>query len=169
MLAGLTGGTTPACALSPFGRRFFEPAPTLTRMLIDYEGEAPVAGLATPAALIISRPVSTVFTAWQWDIPGGAQAPPALLLLPPLINGVEVFTPNAIALGGPLIFAGVGLPGHSIRVSPINFTVPAGIVANSMMVQVICWFPGLPQPGGLTCTGADTTEMVGSAGMWLPL
>jgi len=120
-------------------------------------------------ALIVSRPSSLVFTAWQWDIPGVGGTPPAVLLMaPPVINGVEVFLPQAVLTGGPIIFAGVGMPGHSIRVL-INFVVALPLPAPAMTVQVICWFPGNPQPGGLTCTGSDTTEMVGSAGMWLPL
>ncbi|MBL9077618.1 MAG: hypothetical protein JNL08_08950 [Planctomycetes bacterium] len=167
--AGLTGGTTPACALSQFGRQIGDSAPILSRMLLDYEGDAPAANIVTNGALVVSRPTSVVFTAWQWDIPGAAGTPaPGLVLLPPFMNGVEVFAPNAFVVG-PLLFAGVGLPGHSIRV-PVNFVVPPPLPAPAMTVQIFCWFPTSPPlPGGLTCGPNETTETTASAAIWLPL
>ncbi|MBX3464068.1 MAG: hypothetical protein KF830_12920 [Planctomycetes bacterium] len=170
--AGLTGGTTPACALSPFGRRIGDPAPVLARMLLDYEGDQPMAVTSGPpvdGAILISRPSSLVFTAWQFEVPGaGSSGAPGLVLSPPLINGVEVFTPDAF-VNGTVFFASVGLPGHAVRV-PVNFVFPSlPAPAPAMTVQVFCWFPNNPQPGGLTCTGSDTTEVTASAAMWLPL
>ncbi|MBL8728970.1 MAG: hypothetical protein JNM25_11105 [Planctomycetes bacterium] len=165
--AGFTGGTTPACALSPFGRRIGDPAPVLSRILLDYEGDAPQANTVTNGALLISRPSDNVFTAWQWDVPPVAGAfVPALMAIPPLVNGVELFVPQAI-VSGAWAFAGVGLPGHSIRV-PVNFIMGLPLIGQAMTVQVLCWSP-VARPGGLTCTGADVTEIVGSAAMWLPL
>jgi hypothetical protein len=163
--AGFTGGTTPACALSPFGRRIGDPPPLLARILVDYEGPAPQAGVAG-GFLIASRPSNFVFTAWQWDIPGAVSTAPALLLLPPLINGVEYFVPDSIA-NGAIFLAGFALPGQSTRVL-VNFAVPVPLPGQTMTVQVLSWAP-FAQPGGLTCTGSDTTETVGSVAMWLPL
>ncbi|MFY9345854.1 MAG: hypothetical protein WAT39_25405 [Planctomycetota bacterium] len=54
--APLTGGTTPFCALSPFGIQIGLPAPALPRMLIDFEG-ALTPG-TTDAAILVSRPSS---------------------------------------------------------------------------------------------------------------
>lgn len=169
--AGMTGGTTPACALSPFGRRILDPVPVLSRMLLDYEGDAPAANVVTNGSLIISRPTSVVFTAWQWDIPGAGvvPTPPFLILAPPFANGIETFVPNNVLFGGPLLFAGVGLPGQPIRV-PVDFMIGAlPAPADAMTVQVLCWFPSVPMPGGLTCGPGDTTELTASVGMWLPL
>lgn len=54
-IPGFSGGTTPACGLSPFGFRVGEARPPLQRMLIDYEGAAPDLGV-TDAAIVVSRP-----------------------------------------------------------------------------------------------------------------
>lgn len=54
--APFTGGTTPFCALSPFGYQIGMPAPALPRMLIDFEGA--LAAGTTDAAILVSRPSS---------------------------------------------------------------------------------------------------------------
>lgn len=84
----------------------------------------------------------------------------------PLLRCLELFVPAAI-FSGAFGYAGAGSPGHSIRV-PVNFNFPGGAPGQAMTVQVICWSP-VPMPGGLTCGPTDTTDVVGSAGMWLPL
>jgi hypothetical protein len=175
LLAGMSGGTTPLCALSSFGRLLGNPVPTLSRILLDYEGDVPMAGVLN-GAILVSRPsnltLAAGLTAWQWDLPGAMGTPtPGVVLLPPLINGVEVFATQAF-VSGPLVYAGVMFPGHSLRV-PVNFAVPLPLPAQAMTVQVFCLFPGNPQPGGLTCDltlmPPDTTEMTASGAMWLPL
>jgi len=54
-IAGYTGGTTPDCALRPFGLRIGEAAPPVQRMLIDYQGDEPEREVAN-AAILVSRP-----------------------------------------------------------------------------------------------------------------
>jgi len=54
-IPGYTGGTTPDCAIRPFGFRIGEAAPPVQRMLIDYEGDAPDLGVDN-AAIVVSRP-----------------------------------------------------------------------------------------------------------------
>ena len=176
--AGMTGGTSPACALSPFGRRFFEPAPTLSRILLDYEGDAPQAFLLTSppqvpipvsGSLIVSRPSNLVFTAWQFFLPGaGGTTAPGIPPNPPFIDGVEVFVPEAF-VQGTIFFATVGLPGHSVSVD-VQFGFTAlPVPAPAMTVQVYCWFPGVNVVSGSAACAGITTEMTASAAMWLPL
>lgn len=56
--SGFTGGTTPFCALAPFGIQIGQPLPGLSRMLIDFEGA--LAPGSTNAAIVISRPTAQV-------------------------------------------------------------------------------------------------------------
>lgn len=83
-LVGYTGGTTPACGLAQFGRRIGEPLPSMTRMLIDYEGSPPASSV-DDLAILVTRP-TTYLGSWAvgvlWiNLPLTTGAP--------VINGVE--------------------------------------------------------------------------------
>ncbi|MFN7591563.1 MAG: hypothetical protein ACK5UQ_24065 [Planctomycetota bacterium] len=133
-----TGGTTPTCALKPFGRRVGEPAPPLQRMLIEYEGNH-VTGSASDASILVTRPSSTIGTAI------------VQLNLPPTTPFVTI-SGTDFWLGDPSVqnalFAYIGNPvTFRMPLPPINGT---GIFS----VQLICLVTGTTF--GPNCT-ADFT------------
>jgi hypothetical protein len=133
-----TGGTTPTCALKPFGRRVGEPAPPLQRMLIEYEGNH-VTGSNSDASILVTRPSSTIGTAI------------VQLNLPPTTPFVTV-SGTDFWLGDPsaqnALFAYIGNPvTFRMPLPPINGT---GIFS----VQLICLVSGTTF--GPNCT-ADFT------------
>lgn len=69
---GYTGGTTPACALLPFGRRVNEATPLLPRMLVEFDG---VNAVGQSPSFLFTRPPNTgvvLGTFLQFGFPGVA-------------------------------------------------------------------------------------------------
>jgi hypothetical protein len=173
---GFSGGTTPLCALTAFGRQIgLEPpgfVPTgaampnsIFRMLIEYEGPPPAAGVVG-GAIIVSRPTapptggSIVLSAFQFDFPGAPGTMP-----PGMLAGVEGYTPGL----SPLFVLGLASPNHAIRQTLFAMPTPAAI-GQPMTVQVFCFIPSLV-PGGLGTVGncPGVSEFTATPAMWLPL
>ncbi len=159
--AGFSGGTTPECALSPFGWRIGEGRPELKRMLVDYVGPPPAVGV-TNAALVVSRPTAPI-------LPGGAPSSimaaffeiiipgnTPFLFLP---DGVELWVSPANVLS-PLFVS----PNQAFRV---DLLFPAGS-SGPLAVQFICLI-AVPITGGApgACTAATAT-LTASPAIWMP-
>mgnify|MGYP001193133721 CR=1 FL=1 len=123
---GATGGTTPAAALAPFGRRVGEPAPLLKPMAVDYEGDN-VAG-ATPA-IVFTPPSNEAIvggTGLQFGFP---------VTTPVLIDAVEfwLFDPSVAMQLDPWA-AGMG----SWRFH-IPYALPSmGVISAQLLSLVTC-------------------------------
>jgi hypothetical protein len=125
-----TGGTTPACALAPFGRRIGEPLPPLQRMLIDYEGNPPLAG-SCDAAILVTRPSSTIGTAIvQLGLP---PATPWLTL-----GGTDFWLAGPSSQNAQLLFFGSPT---TLRIPLPTFPI-TGSLPVQLSVQVICLLAG---------------------------
>jgi hypothetical protein len=165
--AGFSGGTTPLCALAPFGRQIGMPAPALPRILLEYEGPPPAAGVST-AAIVISRPTapllagstatSIVAATWRIGLPDATNPP---IQLP---TGLESFVPLP---GAVLQLPGLGFPNQAFRLPLLP--LPAG---TTMTAQILCLIlspaPRVPAgTGPAPCTGGMTTDLTGSPTMWI--
>ena len=88
---GFSGGTTPLCALTPFGVQIgvMPPSTSLRRMLIDFEGSNAAGSLNT--AIVVSRPTPQSgldLMGLQFGFPG---TPPPVQLP----DGLEIWTTNS--------------------------------------------------------------------------
>lgn len=166
-LPGVFGGTTPECALTPFGHQIglTDPqiAPAAPRMLIDWDGSIPAAGVN--GSVLVSRPpLSSVsnFSAVQFGFPGTNPAIPGgpFPLLP---DGVLLWTtdPSALVFTQPLFgFQVVELPVPTLPPPP-----PGGI---TFTVQLLCL--ALPVAGGALgpiCPVGGQSLVVASPALWL--
>jgi hypothetical protein len=166
-LPGVFGGTTPECALTPFGHQIglTDPqiAPAAPRMLIDWDGPIPAAGVN--GSVLVSRPpLSSVsnFSAVQFGFPGTNPAIPGgpFPLLP---DGVLLWTtdPSALVFTQPLFgFQVVQLPVPTLPPPP-----PGGI---TFTVQLLCL--ALPVAGGAlgpVCPVGGQSLVVASPALWL--
>ena len=165
--ATFSGGTTPLCALAPFGKLIGQPAPAVPRMLIDYRGPQPAAGV-TGASIFVSRPTapivagqwasSVVLAGFQFGFPGVA-VPPLMLL-----EGVEMYTTD-----NPYIYvAGFGYSNqaHIELLAPLPTPPSLGL---PMTVQMFFWVPSTV-PGGVgpaPCPGVS--EFTATPALWMPL
>lgn len=164
VVAGATvfGGTTPECALTPFGHQFGltdpQAPPATPRMNIDWEGPAPATGVS--GAVVVSRPTnnSTLLgAALQFNFPG--TNPPGAG--PAVLNGALLWTTDPSAL----IFT---LPPTGFE--PLRFplaplpTGPATIAA-----QLICLliFPIDGGAVGPVCPGGGQSSLAASPAMWI--
>lgn len=164
--SGLTGGTSPACALPPFGRRLpAHPAPVVRRVLIDYLGQPPAAGV-TGSSILVSRPTldsgnaSIVLAGFQYGFPGvGLSSIPPVLLG----NGVEMYTTD-----NPYIYvAGIGYPYQSY-VEPLAPLPSPPTLGMPMTVQMFFYVPSLVPGGvGTPCPGA--TDLTATPALWMNL
>jgi hypothetical protein len=167
-LPGVFGGTTPECALTPFGHQIglTDPqlAPAAPRMLIDWEGLAPAANVI--GAVLVSRPpVGSGFNAaaLQFGFPGDNNPlPPGPLPLLP--DGVLLWTTNssAILISQPLSGPNaLRIPLSQLPTPPIGGTI-------TVSVQLICLV--LPVAGGglgPICPVGGQSNYVASPAMWL--
>ncbi len=167
---GYTGGTTPACALAPYGIRIGGVSPGLhfpdvQRMLIDYEGLAPgLGGSIVAASLIVSRPPyqpgnlapSFVLPAVQFGLPNNPSPP---LIAP---GNVEVWMTN-----GPLIFVSVMNPTQSVRIPLGDLTSGQAVIQPGwdLTAQMVCLVL-VPTPG-ITCAAGEFTDFVASPAIWI--
>ena len=133
------GGTTPACALSPFGN-VPGVTPALRRMFLDYEGEA---GPGQPVSLIVDRPPDeswVVLSGWQLGIPSSTPEPQLLF-----DHDVEIWVAGAGYIGA------LPATGGSIR-EDWGLVPPSGATYSC---QYVCL---LIQPmTGTSCTAPDLT------------
>ena len=140
------GGTTPACALSPFGSLLGSPAPALQRMLVDYEG---IPAPSEPVSLIVDRPPQSsavVLSAWHVSIP--ATTP---VHFPD--QDVYIWVPS---VSTPTVWGTYSATGASLRESLGVFTQ-----TGTFMVQYVCL---LAQPlTGTPCTAPDLSWAVSPA------
>lgn len=166
--AGFTGGTTPPCALTPFGKLIGMAAPpAVPRMLIEYEGPPPVAG-ATGAAILVIRPTapivpgalasSAIVAGFQFDFPG---IPAPAVQLP---EGVELYTTSGTAVITSAVF---GFPNQSLVIPLLPLPVPP-VVGQPMTVQVVCVVPATV-PGGIGAVCTMASIFTGTPAIWLPL
>jgi len=100
-LAGWTGGTTPTCALLPFGRRVGEVLPAgtvpLDRMLVDWDGSAPQA--SSSYAIVIDAPPpgwQLLGTVIQWGVPT-LPPPPSPGQSALTFGGIENWVTNGVS------------------------------------------------------------------------
>ncbi|MCA8973385.1 MAG: hypothetical protein KDC98_01620, partial [Planctomycetes bacterium] len=143
---GMTGATTPTCALLPFGTQIVGMAPpALHRMMIDWEGPGPqaspiVTGPSGPTPvsihwLLIDRPpfdTNLLMTVVQFGVP----TPPAALVL-----GIENWVPS----GAPI----TGIPNNG----PTSYRVPLKLPPGTGMTFSAQVATFLVNP--LSCTGAQ--------------
>ena len=157
--APLTGGTSPECALEPFGDRIGAPSQFLRRMLIELEllpgGAADVLVMRTPSS------AGTLATALQLGFPGywpggGATPYTPYVQLP---DGLMVWTVQS-----PVFVWNSGNGGKAHR-----FTL--GVLPSSvtLTVQLHCLLSA-PIQGGLgpqpTCSGPMTINAASPA-LWI--
>jgi hypothetical protein len=136
-----TGGTTPACALAPFGAQIGGPQPALRRMLIDYLGPAPAQGVQ-PFILVDRFEASTVAVAEVLRV--GFPSPLPNLSIP----GVELWVDPASATI--LTFTGSLQPlGPLVLAPPSSFTVQ---VLSLLSIPVGC--PGTTTTFSIAATPA---------------
>ncbi|MGB3967635.1 MAG: hypothetical protein WBO45_12970 [Planctomycetota bacterium] len=153
-LVGVFGGSTPECALLPFGFQVGVAPPLgfLRRMLIDYEGPVPASGL--PMTLVVSRPPGSFgeLSAWQIGFPG-VPAPPAFLPGGALIwiTGPSV-TFAHFSSDATLRFP-IALPLGNATISVQLVALPSGLVG------------GTPAGGPPPCT--TNSGYVATPAMWL--
>jgi hypothetical protein len=163
-VAAPMGGTTPACALSPFGTRISSiplvggawssavDLPEVMRMLIDYEGDDPLLGPVTNAAIVVSRPTpefgSLAFGALQLGVPSPIPLP--------LFGNTEAWV-----TGGGFSLWPVVLPVHTVYRLPLS-PAPAGWTPQYLTAQLFC---ALVNPvGAATCP--ISSGFTASPAMW---
>lgn len=161
--SGFSGGTTPECALSPFGWRIGEFRPELKRMLVDYVGPAPGVGV-TGASLVVSRPTAPILPSgapssimgafFEITIPGNTP----YFHMP---DGIEVWVSPQNVLS-PLFVD----PNQAYRVDLLFPTGSSGPLA----VQFFCLIdPASPISGGIpgSCT-PSTATVTATPAIWIP-
>jgi hypothetical protein len=158
------GGTTPACAMSPFGTRIRSTPhgggawsssidlPEAMRMLIDYEGDDPLLGPVTNAAIVVSRPTpqfgAVAFGALQLGLPSSTPLP--------LFGNTEAWV-----TGGTFSLWPVVLPVHTVYRLPLA-PAPAGWSPQFLTAQLFCWL--VTPVGSATCP--ITSDFTASPAMW---
>jgi len=163
-LPGFFGGTTPECALTPFGHQIGltdpQVAPALPRMLIDYEGPAPASGVSG-VAIVVSRPPlgsALLAAALQFSFPGaigGGFTP--IVLLP---DGVLFWTSNT---SGVFVVSPSGMEPLRFPLGPLpvgSFTITAQLIS----------LLGVPVAGGSQgpiCPGGGQAFLAASPALWL--
>jgi hypothetical protein len=154
------GGTTPECALTPFGHQIGltdpQSAPTAPRLLIDWEGLPPAAGVA--GAIIVSRPPNNSQLNggfFQFTFPGTG-TPPGPSVLP---GNALLWTTDASAFLATWLPVGL----QPLRVPFPPFPSSPGVVT----VQFLCLMSPQVLGGSLgpTCTGVS--DLVASPAMWI--
>jgi hypothetical protein len=152
---GFTGGTSPFCALRPFGIQngFVSSASTVSRMLIDFEG-SPSGGTGT--AIVVSRPTaSSTFDllGLQFTVPGSVMAPS---MLP---DGLEIWVTNS-----PVTFVvGAG----TIPPGPLQFLLsPLPLVRPAISAQLFCGSLTGPITAGVFPACTTTTFGALSPAIW---
>lgn len=90
---GINGGTTPTCGLAPFGLQVGLGPPEIRRMLVDYEGPAPAAGVNNAAVLldhVQDTSTNVILVGLQVNFPSTA---------PTISSQVELWLSNPVIYG----------------------------------------------------------------------
>ncbi len=156
------GGSTPQCALLPFGHQIgvSDPqiAPAMPRMLLDWEGPPPGPGVTF--SLVMSRhPRQTAsalsIVALQLGFPGtaGGFAPV------PLPGGAELWVPQF----GATLTAAPNSYWEAIR---FPLTLPATPTNGILTIQVVCLLVA-PVTGGAFPACADASLYAATPGLWM--
>ncbi len=165
-VSGFSGGTTPECALSPFGWRIGDSRPELKRMLVDYVGSAPAVGV-TDASIVVSRPTAPILPGgvpsslmaafFQAAMPNATGSPP-ILWLP---DGIEFWvTHPTLNILSPLY---VG-PNEEYRQDLI---FPSG-TSGPLTIQLVCLI-AVPVTGGAPgACSPSSASLTASPAIWLP-
>ena len=165
MPAGMTGGTSPACALSQFGiviqslvsNQDQLVVPEVTRMLADYQGQAPTgANVLAGSAILVSRPAAAgagdfLGIVGQLAIPGSS-AP--FVLMP---EGVEIWASHSSAV---IAFSAILSSSDSYR-KEIAPGIPVGI--DFAFQLFVARLPSFTPPSGCAANGT----MVASPAIWV--
>jgi hypothetical protein len=149
-MVGWDGGTTPVCALAPFGHRLDSSVPYLLRMNIDVESDLQP---NSPIAILVDRPPeigTSGISALQLGQPGNPG--PQLL-----VGGQEIYTTNA-----PIWYPAVWTAGRSLRF-PMG-TLPGGGWAFTVQM-VFGVYPGIPAGVAGSCAGA--TQLAATPALWV--
>ncbi|HEB52722.1 MAG TPA: hypothetical protein ENI87_05660 [bacterium] len=163
-LPGVFGGTTPECALTPFGHQIglvdAQAAPALARMLIDWEGPAPAPNVN--GAIVVSRPPNssnTLGAALQFDFPGNNPAAPGPLPLLP--DGVLFWTTDP----SNVVFTLPPTSGFALRF-PLSALPAAG---TTVTAQLIVLLNNTVTGGaiGPVCPANGTSAFAASPAIWL--
>lgn len=157
-LPGLSGGTTPQCALSPGGIRIGQPAPQAQRMFVDVEGQVAAGNLIS---ILCDRPPSTgvlEFAGLQFGFPG--LQPPILLA-----TGLEIYITS-----NPIVLLALVVPGQSIRF-PIGNSGPGTatpLPPGPMTFSVQFLFTlSTPVPGGVVGSCGLASQELASPALWV--
>jgi hypothetical protein len=154
------GGTTPECALTPFGHQIGSVDPqgplTVPRMLIDWLGAPPAAGVN--GVVVASRPKNgssggSVAAALQFNFPG----PPA----PYLPDGILIWTTDSSAM-----LFGTSAPALDVVQFPIA-TLPTGPMTLAAQVIYLLAAPSAGGSTGPTCPTGGQSTLAASPGMWI--
>lgn len=156
---GVSGGTTPAAALLPFGRRVGE-VPMLWRTLVDFEGVTPHTPQGQGPTITFSRPTTSAIvlgTVLQFGFPVAS---------PVTLDGVDywLFDPSAVLFidlwnpgpGDPWRFVCTDLSGTS------NTEVSAQLI--SLIVCDPATWTG--SPCGFNPTFSNDMTLVGSPALY---
>jgi hypothetical protein len=170
-LLGVFGGTTPECALTPFGHQIGttdpQMAPATPRMMIDWEGLAPANGVS--GFVVVTRPANSAgFLAamLQFNFPGtNPLMPVGGGPLPVLPDGVLLWTTDPSAV----VFSATTPGFDSLRfpLSPLPPSAPAG--SFTVTAQLICLL-ATPITGGAigpVCPGGGQSNFAASPAMWI--
>jgi hypothetical protein len=161
---GLNGGTTPACALHEYGIQINGAStgprlhiPAVTRMLIDYQGDAPSTPRVTinNASIILSRPAAD----------GGDLLGAMLQLGLPVYPSPVVLLPQGIDLwitdpGAVLVISTVLMPFDSYRLD-LSPNLPSGVLISAQLL--VGRLTPFSVPSGCTADGTA----VASPAIWI--
>jgi hypothetical protein len=163
-VAAPMGGTTPACALSPFGSRIVATPlaggawtssvvfPEVMRMLIDYEGDDALFGPVTNAAIVVSRPTPQVGSVPVGVLQLGVPQSTPL----PLLGNTEAWV-----TGGAFSLWPVVLPPNTVYRMPLT-PAPVGWPPQYLTAQLFC---SLVTPVGAAACPV-TSGFTASPAMW---
>jgi hypothetical protein len=160
-IPGYTGGTTPDCAIRPFGLRVGELPPSVGRMLIDYEGDAPGPGVDN-AAIVVSRPPAVA----------GSMSASVLWIGFPSTTGPYLYVDGTEIWADPSSWVLLleSWPGNRPYRIPLGAFPTSG--SGTISVQLCCLIDPTPGSGsfGFTPTTFGTgcaAEFVASPALWL--
>lgn len=161
-LPGIYGGTTPECALSPFGNRG-DGVPALARMLIDYVGPDPANN--QPMRVVVDRPpyLAGSVSAWQVGFPGDASGAPVIWP-----EGLILWTPNWQLLTTMVTAGGGGSVDFQWVLPSVGAPTPPATVSVTLTVQLVSLLAA-PIPGGSTgpvCPSGGSSGWAASPAMW---
>ncbi|HEX5053268.1 MAG TPA: hypothetical protein VFZ65_15945, partial [Planctomycetota bacterium] len=166
---GYFGGTTPECALTPFGHQIGltdpQVPPATPRMLLDFEGQLPLPGMTSNVAIVVSRHSAVSasalsIVALQLGFPGLAPGGANAFEPVALPEGVLMWVPNA-----PVLFSAAPNPAWEA----IRFPLTLPVAPATFTVQVVCFLLTPIHGGGVgpACPIGGSSNLTGSPGLWI--